>query len=51
MDLTVYILLVAMISALFSDKTDQTASGKGILCKVILVLAAGVFLITLIRLF
>ena len=48
MDLTAYILLVAFISALSSDKTDQTVSGKGALRKVILVSAAGVFLITLI---
>lgn len=48
MDLTTYILLVAFISALFSDKTDQTVSGKGALRKVILVLAAGVLLIALI---
>ncbi len=48
MDLTAYILLVAIIAALFSDKMDQAVSGKGALRKVILVSAAGVFLITLI---
>lgn len=48
MDLTAYILLVATIAALFSDKMDQAVSGKGALRKVILVSAAGVFLITLI---
>lgn len=48
MDLTAYILLVAIIAALFSDKMDQAVSGKGALRKVILVSAAGVFLIALI---
>lgn len=48
MDLTAYILLVAIIAALFSDKMDQAVSGKGALRKVILVSAAGVSLITLI---
>lgn len=48
MDLTVYILLIAIVAALFSDKMDQAVSGKGTLRKVILVSAAGVFVITLI---
>lgn len=48
MDLTAYFLLVAIVAALFSDKMDQAFSGNGTLRKVILVSAAGVFLITLI---
>ena len=48
MDLTAYILLVAIVAALFSDKMDQAVSGNGTLRKVILVSAAGVFLLTLI---